>query len=188
MALSITDLKKGVIFQLNNEPFQVVDYSQKVMGRGGSIVNVRVKSLIDGKVLDKTFKGNEQLESADVTNQNAQYLYADDPNAYFMAEDTYEQFAVTKDILGDSIGYLKEGDKVIAQLLEDRIISVEIPKKVALQVTYTESAVRGDTSSSVMKDAVLETGVTVRVPIFIKQGDIIKVDTRNGTYLERSKD
>ncbi len=188
MALSITDLKKGIIFQLNHEPFQVVDYSQKVMGRGGSIVNVRIKSLIDGKVLDKTFKGNEQLESADVSNQNAQYLYADGQSVYFMAEDTYEQFTVTKEMVGESIGYLKEGDRVIAQLLDDRIINIELPRKVTLKVTYTETAIRGDTSSNVMKDATLETGITIKVPAFIKEGDIIKVDSRTGSYLERSKD
>lgn len=187
MALSITDLKKGTIFQLDGVPYRVVEYSQKVMGRGGSIVNVRIKSLLDGRVLEKTFKGNEQLHSADVTSQNMQYLYSDGGTFYFMDEASFEQFEIAADIVGDGAGYLKEGDRVQAQLFNSRVISVELPKNVPLEVTYTENVVKGDTTSSVLKDATLETGITVKVPAFIKQGDVIKVDTRTGEYLERAK-
>lgn len=187
MALSITDLKKGTLFQLDGVPYRVVEYNQKVMGRGGSIVNVRIKSLLDGKVLEKTYKGNEQLDSADVTNQNAQYLYNDGTTFFFMNEDTFEQFEVSADLVGDGAGYLKEGDRVQLQFFDGRPINVELPKNVPLKVTYTESVVKGDTTSSVQKDAELETGITVKVPAFIKQGDVIKVDTRTGTYLERAK-
>src|SRR6185437_3543348 len=102
MALSITNLKKGTLFQLDGVPYRVVDYAQKVMGRGGSIVNVRIKSLLDGKVLEKTFKGNEQLDSADITNQNVQYLYNDGKTFYFMREDTFEQFEVATELVGDN--------------------------------------------------------------------------------------
>src|ERR1700751_3485286 len=101
MALSITDLKKGTLFQWEGEPYRVVEYAQKVIGRGGSIVNVRIKSLVDGKVLEKTFKGNEQLDSADVTNQSVQYLYNDGAKFYFMNEESFEQFEVPADLLGD---------------------------------------------------------------------------------------
>lgn len=187
MALSITSLKKGTLFQLDGVPYRVLEYSQKVMGRGGSIVNVRVKSLLDGKVLEKTFKGNEQLDSADVANQNVQYLYNDGNTFYFMDEDTYEQFEIPSNIVGDQAGYLKEGDKVVAQLFESRVINVELPKNVPLKVTYTENVVKGDTTSSVLKDATLETGITIKVPAFIKQNDLVKVDTRTGEYLERAK-
>jgi len=188
MGLSITDLKKGVIFQLDGVPYRVVEYNQKVMGRGGSIVNVRIKSLTDGKVLEKTFKGNEQLDSADVTNQNVQYLYTDGTMFYFMDEETFEQFELAADIVGDGAGYLKEGDRAQVQLFDGRVINLELPKNVPLKVTYTENVVKGDTTSSVLKDATLETGITVKVPAFIKQDDIIKVDTRTGEYLERAKD
>jgi len=187
MGLSITDLKKGTIFQLDGVPYRVVEYNQKVMGRGGSIVNVRIKSLLDGKVLEKTFKGNEQLDTADVTNANVQYLYNDGSKFYFMDEDTFEQFEIAADIVGDGAGYLKEGDKVQVQLFNGVVISVELAKNVPLQVTYTENVVKGDTTSNVMKDATLETGISIKVPAFIKQGDIIKVDTRTGEYLERAK-
>lgn len=187
MALSITDLKKGTLFQIDGVPYRVTDYNQKVMGRGGSIVNVRIKSLIDGKVLEKTYKGNEQLDSADVENQNVQYLYTDGNVFYFMNEETFEQFEVPADLVGDGAGYLKEGDKIQLQFFNDAPINVELPKNVPLKVVYTENVVKGDTTSSVLKDAELETGITVKVPAFIKQGDIIKVDTRTGEYLERAK-
>ncbi len=188
MALSITDLKKGTLFQLDGEPYRVVDYNQKVMGRGGSIVNVRIKSLIDGKVLDKTFKGNEQLDSADVTNQSVQYLYNDGNTYYFMNEETFEQFEVSSDLVGDSAGYMKEGDRLQLQFFDGRPISVELPKNVPLKVTYTENVVKGDTTSSVTKDATLETGIVIKVPAFIKQGDVISVDTTTGAYRERVKE
>lgn len=187
MGLSITDLKKGTIFQLEGVPYRVVEYNQKVMGRGGSIVNVRIKSLLDGKVLEKTFKGNEQLDSADVSTQNVQYLYNDGSIFYFMDEETFEQFEIAADIVGDGANYLKEGDRVQVQLFDGRVINVELPKNVPLLVTYTENVVKGDTTSSVLKDATVETGITVKVPAFIKQGDIIKVDTRTNEYLERVK-
>jgi elongation factor P len=188
MALSITNLKKGTLFQWEGEPFRVVEYNQKVMGRGGSIVNVRIKSLLDGKVLEKTFKGNEQLDSADVTSQTVQYLYSDGNTFYFMNNETFNQFEVSADLMGDGAGYLKEGDHVQLQFFNDRPINVELPKNVPLQVTYTESAVKGDTSSAITKDATLETGITIKVPAFIKQGDVISVDTATGTYRERVKD
>lgn len=187
MALSITDLKKGTLFQWEGEPYRVVEYAQKVMGRGGSIVNVRIKSPIDGKVLEKTFKGNEQLDSADVTNQNVQYLYNDGATFYFMNEDTFEQFEVTSDLVGDGAGYLKEGDGVTLQFFDGRPINVDLPKNVPLKVVYTEDVVKGDTTSSVLKDAEVETGIHVRVPAFVKQGDVISVDTATGAYRERVK-
>jgi len=187
MALSITDLKKGTLFQWEGKPFRVVSYSQKVMGRGGSIVNVRIKSLIDGKVLDKTFKGNEQLDSADVTTQTVQYLYKDANAFFFMNEETFDQFEVPADLVGDSAGYLKEGDRVQLQFFNSQPINVELPKNIPLLVTYTEDAVKGDTSSSITKDATLETGLTIKVPAFIKQGDVVSVDTATGAYRERLK-
>jgi elongation factor P len=188
MALSITDLKKGTLFQIEGVPYRVVDYNQKVMGRGGSIVNVRIKSLIDGKVLEKTYKGNEQLDTADVTNQSVQYLYNDGTIFYFMNEETFEQFEVASDLVGDGAGYLKEGDRLQLQFFDGRPISVDLPKNVPLKVTYTENVVKGDTTSNVLKDATLETGITVKVPAFIKQDDVISVDTTTGAYRERVKE
>ncbi len=188
MALGVTDLKKGQVFKLDGVPYKVLEYNQKVMGRGGSIVNVRIKSLLDGRVLQKTFKGNEQLEPADITNRSVQYLYNDGTTFYFMDQDNYEQFEAPADMVGDQAGYMKEGDKVVAQLFEGNVSNIELAKNVYLEVTYTENVVKGDTTSSVLKDATLETGITAKVPAFIKQGDVISVDTTTGAYRERKKD
>jgi len=188
VALGVTDLKKGQIFQLDGVPYRVVEYAQKVMGRGGSIVNVKIKSLIDGKVLDKTFKGNESIESADVTLRSVQYLYNDGAKFYFMDQVSYEQFELASDIIGDQAGYMKESDIVQAQFFNGRVINIELPKNVPLTVAYAEHAVKGDTSSAITKEATLETGIKIKVPAFIKQGDIISVDTTTGAYRERVKD
>jgi len=187
MALGPTDLKKGQIFQLDGVPYRVVEYGQKVMGRGGSIVNVKIKSLIDGKVLDKTFKGNDSIDTADVSYRSVQYLYNDGATFFFMDQINFEQFEIAADIMADQAGYIKEGDNVQAQFFDGRVITIELPKNVPLKVTYTEDAVKGDTSSSITKNADLETGVSVRVPAFIKVGDIISVDTATGAYRERVK-
>ena len=157
------------------------------MGRGGSIVNVKIKSLFDGRVLEKTFKGNEQLDYADVTNKNVQYLYADGDKYHFMDEETYEQFELGSDVIVDQAGYMKEGDVVQAQFFDGQVINIELAKNVPLEVTYTEAAVKGDTSSSITKEATLETGIIVKVPAFIKQGDIISVSTEDGSYRSRVK-
>lgn len=187
MALSITNLRKGTVFQLDGVPYRVIEYSQKVMGRGGSTVNVKIKSLIDGKVLAKTFHGNDSVETADVSNRPMQYLYSDNGLYYFMDPNSYEQFELDAEVMEDKSGFIKEGDNVTAQFFDSRIINIELPKNVPLKVEYTENAVRGDTSSAITKDARLETGITVKVPAFIKTGDIISVDTSTGVYRERVK-
>jgi elongation factor P len=163
MALSITNLRKGTIFQLDGVPYRVIEYSQKVMGRGGSTVNVKIKSLVDGKVLSKTFHGSDSVDSADVSSHTTQYLYSDNGKAHFMDPDTYEQFEISVESIQDKTGYLKEGDIVTAQFFDGQVINIELPKNV------------------------LETGQTIKVPAFIKNGDVISVDTTTGAYRERVK-
>ncbi len=185
MALSITNLRKGTIFQLDGVPYRVIEYSQKVMGRGGSTVNVKIKSLVDGKVLAKTFHGSDTVDGADVSNRPMQYLYNASGQFYFMDPSTYEQYELDADAMENKAGFMKEGYSVTAQFFDSRIINVELPKNLPLKVTYTENAVRGDTSSAITKDAKLETGITVKVPAFIKTGDVISIDTATGAYRER---
>ena len=182
-----TDLKKGVIVQLDGKPYRVVDYNQKVMGRGGSIVNVRLKNLIDGSVLPKTFKGQDKIEPAEVSTQSVQYLYNDGDTFYFMDPTSFEQFELAADLVDSAKDYLKEGDTLSLQFFDGKVINVELPKNLYLQVTYTQDVVKGDTTSSVLKDATLETGLVVKVPAFIKTGDVISVDTASGEYRERKK-
>lgn len=182
-----TDLKKGVVCQIEGKPYRVVEYGQKVMGRGGSIVNVKLKNLLDGSVIPKTFKGQEKIESAEVSNKVVQYLYTDANTFYFMDPENFEQFELSVDVVDTAKDYLKEGSELNLQLFDGRVINVELPKNLYLEVTYAEDAVKGDTSSSVLKDATLETGITVKVPAFIKTGDIVSVDTATGEYRERKK-
>ena len=182
-----TDLKKGTVVQLDGKPFRVTEYSQKVMGRGGSIVNVKLKNLVDGSVIPKTFKGQERIEPAEVRTRNVQYLYTDGQTFFFMDPDTFEQFELSEEAVDTAAGYLKEGESAGLQFFGEQVINVELPKNIYLEVTYTENVVKGDTTSSVLKDARLETGITVKVPAFIKTGDIISVDTSTGEYRERKK-
>ena len=185
--LNPTDLKKGQVLAFEGHPYRVVEYAQKVVGRGGSIVNVTIKSLLDGHQLQKTFKGNEQLDSLDLAYSNVQYLYNDGSTFYFMDDETYEQIELPAETIGDQAGYLKEGDIVKAMKLDGATVSVELPKNVYLKVTYAEDVVKGDTTSSVLKEVTLETGITVKAPAFIKEGDEISVDTETGAYRERKK-
>ena len=182
-----TDLKKGTVCQIDGKPYRVIDYGQKVMGRGGSIVNVRLKNLIDGSVIPKTFKGADKIEPAEVHSREVQYLYNDGASFFFMDPTSFEQFELPADLVDEAKGYLREGDMLNLQFLGEKVINVELPKNLFLEVTYTEDVVKGDTTSSVLKDATLETGLVVKVPAFIKQGDIVSVDTSTGEYRERKK-
>ena len=182
-----TDLKKNVLITLDGQPYKVIEYSQKVMGRGGSIVNVRVKNLITGALIPKTFKGQEKIEPAEVTTKKVQYLYRDDEKFYFMDPVSFEQYELSSDLVGDSKDFMKDGDEMEIQFYNGSAINLTLPKNLWLEVTYTENAVKGDTSTSVMKDATLETGVVIKVPAFIKTGDIVSVDTETYAYRERQK-
>ena len=182
-----TDLKKGTVCQIDGKPYRVIEYGQKVMGRGGSIVNVKLKNLLDGSVIPKTFKGQDKIEPAEVASKTVQYLYQDGDMFCFMDPENFEQFELSNDVVDEAKDYLKEGCELNLQVFDGRVINVELPKNLYLEVTYTEDVVKGDTTSSVLKDATLETGLIIKVPAFIKQGDIVSVDTATGEYRERKK-
>lgn len=180
-----TDLKKNVLITLDGQPYKVVEYSQKVMGRGGSIVNVKVKNLMTGALLPKTFKGQEKIEPAEVETRKVQYLYKDDATFYFMDPASFDQYELSAEMVGESADFMKDGDEMEIQFYNGTPINLVLPKNLWLTVTYTENAVKGDTSTSVTKDATLETGVVIRVPAFIKEGDVVSVDTETRAYRER---
>lgn len=182
-----TDLKKNVLITLDGQPYKVVEYSQKVMGRGGSIVNVKVKNLITGALLPKTFKGQEKIEPAEVTTRKVQYSYNDDATYYFMDPETFDQYELSAEMVGDSKDFMRDGDEMEIQFYNGTPINLVLPKNIWLTVTYTETAVKGDTSTSITKDATLETGVVVKVPAFIKEGDVVSIDTETYAYRERKK-
>ena len=185
--LSITDLKKDTLLQLDGTPYKVVEYAQKQMGRGGSIVNTKLKNLIDGSVLQKTFKGNDKLDEADVSNTRAQFLYAAGDQLHFMDEENYEQFSIDVSLLGRASQLLKEGQSVTAQWFNANVINVELPTKIALKVIEAPEVTKGDTQSTVMKNVTLETNAKLQAPIFIKAGETVVVDTRTISYVERAK-
>ena len=186
--IDVNDLRKGVTFELEGNLFKVVEYSHHKPGRGNATIKIKARNLRTGSNIEKTFISGSQVQEARLDFHTVQYLYNDGAKFYFMDDETYEQFELASGVIGDQAGYMKEGDRVQAQVFDGRVINVELPKNVPLKVTYTEDAVKGDTSSSITKDAQLETGAKVKVPAFIKQGDVISVDTSTGAYRERVKD
>ena len=180
-----TDLKKGTVVQLDGKPYRVTDYNQKVMGRGGSIVNVKLKNLIDGSVIPKTFKGQERIESAEVRIRTVQYLYTDGDLYYFMDNESYEQLALNHEQVEDAIDFVVENSNVTIRFYKGNAFSVAAPNFVELTVTETEPGFKGDTATGTTKPAVLETGYKIAVPLFVNEGDRIRVDTRTGEYMER---
>lgn len=180
-----SDLKTGVIFKDTGAPFLVMRYEHIKTARGGATVRVKGRNLITGQVLEKSWGSSDKVEDADVTRRNAQYLYKD--NGYvFMDPDTYEQTTFPEDLLGDSAKFLVEGEKVQVVYFEDRAISIDLPITMIFEIAYTEPGFKGNTVSNVYKDATLTNGAVVKVPTFIKIGDVVKIDTRSSEYISKA--
>lgn len=182
---SNTDLKNGVVFRDASEIFTVIKYEHNFRGRGSGVVKVRVRNLRTGNVLEKAYRQNRTVEAVETHRANVQYLYKDGLNATFMDAETYEQFTMPIEAIGDGIKYLKEGEKVVALYIENDPASIEIPKTVELSIAHTVAGVRGDTANNPTKKATLENGLDVDVPLFAKEGDIVKINTETGTYQGR---
>lgn len=187
MVYGHTDLRNGVLIELDNTPYRVVDYSHKAMGRGGAVVQCKLKNLITGGVVEKSFRSADKIAPADVSRTNMQLLYRDGANLVFMNGETYDQDTVSEDVLGDQAKYIADGSNVTLLNYNGRVIGLEMPNSVFLTVAQTEPGAKGDTATTALKQAVLETGVNVNVPLFINEGDKIKVNTLTGAYLERAK-
>lgn len=188
MAISaLNDIKKGKTFDIDNQPCLVVAAQFVRMQQRKPVMQTKLKNLITGKVLEINFHPGELPTEADLAHRRASFLYADDSQAYFMNSETYDQFGIDRDQLADQLGYLKEGTEVDAMYFNDAPVAVAIPNKVELQVTSTIEGAKGDTAQGrVTKPATLETGIEVQVPLFIKQGDIIRINTESGDYSERA--
>ena len=185
---SPNEIKKGTVIKINGELWVVVDFQRVSPGKGGSFVRTKMKSLSSGKVNDNNFKAAENLEFVDVMNKRMQYIFGDAETLTFMDGHTYEQVVVNKELAGDDGKYLKEGLEVIVATYKENPISVELPKKIEYTVGSAEPAVKGDTTSgNVQKDAVTESGLKIRVPIFVKVGDVVRINTESGDYVERVK-
>ena len=182
-----TDLRKGVMIELDGAPHQVLESSHIAMGRGGAVMRTKLKNLLTGAIFEKSFRASDKIARADVSRVNMQYLYREGKTLHLMDQSTYEQSSVGADVVGDAAKYLVEGAKVIALQFNGGTIGLEIPNAIFAEVTKTEPGAKGDTQSTALKPATIETGAEVMVPIFINEGDTIKVDTRTGTYIERKK-
>jgi len=185
MQYSTAEFRKGLKIELDGDPLVIVDFQHVKPGKGGAFVRTRLKSLVSGKVLEKTFRSGEKVDVPDLEDKNMVYLYSDDSGYHFMDNETYEQMVMTKDHIGSALGYLKENVAIDVLFHNKKPIGVEIPSFMELAVAETVPGVRGNTVSGATKPAKLETGATVQVPLFINEGDVIKVDTRTGDYIER---
>lgn len=181
-------LRNGIKLLLDGQPHNIVDTEFVKPGKGQAFVRLKTKNLLDGSVHENTYKSGESLEGADVLDTDMQFLYADGESWHFMDPQTYEQHAVGRENVGDAADWLKEQDKVSVTLWNGHPISVTPPNHVVLKIVETDPGVRGDTSSGGTKPAKLETGAVVKVPLFIQEGETIKVDTRTGEYISRAKE
>jgi len=181
--LTINDLNLGTAILFNGQPHIVTWREHAMMGRGGGFVRTKLKNLMNGATVENTFKGNDRIEEADLSRSQAQFLYMEGGDPVFMDNTSFDQFTIPRDQVGDSANFLKEGMTVDVLSYQGRPITVSLPIKVELQVTYTEPGFKGNTASNTTKPATLETGAQIQVPLFINNGDLIRIDTRNGSYV-----
>ncbi len=185
MQYSTADFRKGLKIEISGEPFVIVDFLHVKPGKGGAFVRTKLKSLVSGNVIDRTFRSGEKVDVPDLEEKRMVYLYKDDESYYFMDNETYEQVSMDENHVADALGYLKENTEVEVLFHNKVPIGIELPLFMELKVTETVPGVKGNTASGGTKPATLETGATIQVPLFINEGDVIKVDTRSNTYIER---
>ena len=182
---STPDFRKGLKIELNGEPFSIVDFLHVKPGKGGAFVRTTLKSLMTGNVIERTFRSGEKIDKPDLEEKTMQYLYENDGEFHFMDNETYEQLFLTEQQLGDARSYLQENVAVTVLFHNGKPIGVDPPIFVELKVASAEPGIRGDTAGGANKPATLETGMTVQVPLFVNEGDVLKIDTRTGKYIER---
>ncbi len=179
------ELRKGLTIELDGKLYQVLDYQHIKMGRGSAQVRLKLRDIHADHTIERTFQASEKFTRARLDYRSMQYLYNDDDLHYFMDEENFEQMPLSVTQLGDTLNYLKEGMSLQVLSYKGELVGVELPITVELQIVDTGPAFKGNTATAGNKPAKLETGITIQVPLFINNGDIIKVDTRNGSYLER---
>jgi len=182
------DIRNGLCIELNNDILKVIDFQRFQVGRGSGKVWTKLKSTTSGKVIEHTFQSGHSITEVRVERRKFQYLYPEDGGYVLMNQETYDQMSVPEDMLENG-KFLKEGDTVDAlfHAQKESLLAVEMPQTVVLAITYAEPGVRGDTATNTLKPATVETGAEVRVPLFVEEGDLIKIDTATGAYMERVK-
>ncbi|MDR2018456.1 MAG: elongation factor P [Syntrophobacterales bacterium] len=187
MVVSTSEFRKGLRILVENEPFVIVEFQHVKPGKGGAFVRTRLKSLVSGNVLDRTYRSGDKADVPELEEREMQFLYKESSNYYFMDQNTYDQMFIDEKQLGDARYYLKEGLVIQVLIYQGKTIGVEVPNFVTLAITQTEPGIRGDTAQNATKPAMLETGYTIQVPLFVEQGETVKIDTRTGQYMERVK-
>ncbi len=185
--MDTSDFKNGISLILDNEIYTIVDFQHVKPGKGGAFVRSTLKNVKTGRSLDKTWRAGERMEQAILDRRPLQYLYNDGTEYYVMDKETFEQIPIRKEQIGDGVKYLKENMDVTVMTHKEDIIGVEVPTFVELQVVETAGSEKGDTASGGSKPATVETGAVVNVPFFVKSGDVVRIDTRTDSYLERVK-
>jgi len=185
--VSTTEFRNGLKIEIDGEPYVIVEFQHVKPGKGGAFVRTKFKSLKSGNVTDKTFRAGEKVDVPDLEEKTMQYLYGADKDRIFMDTASYEQVSMNEKQLGDSINYLKENMEIKVLYHKGAPINIEVPMFVELAIARTDPGVRGDTASGGSKPATLETGAVVKVPLYMNEGDVIKIDTRTGTFIERVK-
>jgi elongation factor P len=180
------DLKNGLVLNLDGQLWTVVEFQHVKPGKGGAFVRTKLKNVLSGKVVDRTFNAGVKVDTATVDKRTMQYLYRDGDDFVFMDMQSYDQIHVPADTVGDAASFMLENQEAVVGLHEGSPLFIELPASVVLTVTYTEPGLQGDRSTGGTKPATLETGFTVQVPLFITQGEAVKVDTRDGSYLGRA--
>ncbi|MBP2640851.1 MAG: efp [Firmicutes bacterium] len=184
--ISSNDFRTGVTIEIDNDVWQVVDFQHVKPGKGAAFVRAKLKNARTGAVVERTFNAGEKMPKAHVDRREMQYLYASDDQYNFMDNETFEQIALTQAQLGDATKFLKENMSIGIMFFQETIIGVDVPNSVELTVIETDPGIRGDTATGGTKPAKLETGHVVKVPLFINIGDVLRIDTRSGEYLERA--
>lgn len=184
--LDISKIKLGTIVKIDGEPYIVIKADHHKMGRGGAVLKTKLKNLISGKVLDKTMQGNETIEEGETEMKKANYMYADGDTAYLMDNESFEQFEIDLEILGESKKFLKENTDVDVMYFEGKPVSIKLPVKMDFEVVSSPPGVKGNSAGNVTKQVKIETGAYVTVPMFIKEGDIIRINTEKCEYAERA--
>ena len=179
------DFRNGTTFEMDGGVFRVVEFQHVKPGKGAAFVRTKLKNVISGAVIEKTFNPSEKYPGAEIEKREMQYLYNDEDLYYFMDNETYEQIALTEEAVGDSMKFVKENDNVKMVSYKGNIFAIEPPMFAELEVTETEPGVKGDTATNVTKPATVETGAIVQVPLFVETGDRISIDTRTGEYMKR---
>ena len=185
---STNDLKNGMVLNIDGQLWSVVEFQHVKPGKGPAFVRTKIKNVLSGKTVDKTFNAGVKVETATVDRRDMQYLYNDGTDFVFMDLETYEQIPVSPEIVGDAANLLLEEQQAIVASHEGQVLFVELPASVVLEVTYTEPGLQGDRSNAGTKPAKVQTGYEVQVPLFLNQGDKVKIDTRTGEYLGRVTD